>query len=216
MGILDDMTGAMDRGVAAVGRSTKSAQLKMQLSELAKRRRDAAAVLGESLYEETKANMALRQGREELYDAIAAIDSQSADLNAQIEELEKAATMAAETAPAVKCPRCGTGILEDDMFCCGCGVSAEIARAEAAAKRPAAGASGISCPQCGNIIKEGHMFCSGCGMSAEAAREAIPNSGSMVAQPESDVSESPVCPSCGAQIMEGDAFCMTCGAKIVA
>ena len=43
MGFLDDVSASLNRGVNAVGRSGKAAQIKLQMSELLKQRKDMAA-----------------------------------------------------------------------------------------------------------------------------------------------------------------------------
>ena len=78
MGFLDDVSASLNRGVNAVGRSGKAAQIKLQMSELLKQRKDMAAQLGASLYDVTKDNPELRAGREALYDGIAKIDADRA------------------------------------------------------------------------------------------------------------------------------------------
>ena len=49
MGFLDDVSASLNRGVNAVGRSGKAAQIKLQMSELLKQRKDMAAA-AERLY----------------------------------------------------------------------------------------------------------------------------------------------------------------------
>ena len=55
-GIFDNFQASLNRGVNAVGRSTQTAQLNMQLKDLLKQRQNLAAQLGASLYEITKDN----------------------------------------------------------------------------------------------------------------------------------------------------------------
>lgn len=58
------------------------------MADALKRRQGLAAQLGASLYEITKDNAELRQGREGLFDGIAAIDGERARLQAEIDQLE--------------------------------------------------------------------------------------------------------------------------------
>ncbi|MBQ9002605.1 MAG: zinc ribbon domain-containing protein [Eggerthellaceae bacterium] len=176
MGFIDDMTGAVDRGVAAVGRTTKSAQLKMQLSDLKKRRRDLAAQLGASLYEATNSNPAFRVGREALYDGIESIDRQCGELTTQIEAIEAFALSPVTAVPSTACPKCGEAIRGDDLFCRGCGKPVNEARTET---QRASGRVGVPneraamsiCPSCGSRIAEQDRFCMNCGTHIGLAGE---------------------------------------------
>ena len=173
MGFLDDLTGAVDRGVSAVGRTTKSAQLKMQVSDLGKRRRDLAAQLGANLYEATKDDASMRAGREALYDGIASIDRQCAELNTQIKAIEQAVSKPSMANITITCPRCKTAIGSEDLFCHGCGMPADEARSIVApVATPISLASQISstsanskCPKCGAPISDSDSFCMNCGLN---------------------------------------------------
>lgn len=179
MGFLDDAMGAIDRGTAAVGRTTKSAQLKMQLADLKKRRRDLSAQLGASLYEVTKSDAALRAGREELYDAIERLDRQCADLDVQIRSLDVSASPQSQPTHSISCPKCGMAILEDDLFCSGCGMVAEEARTAAIpatltstiASSTDDGLESRKCPRCSATVNEGDGFCMNCGASLEPTND---------------------------------------------
>ena len=181
MSFLDDMSGVIDRGAAAVGRTTKSAQLKMQLSDLEKKRRDVAAELGASLYEVTRDNPELRAGREGIYDDIATIDGQLDNLLAQLQEVEAASAAAQRGGFAgVLCPRCEGEIRDGDSFCMGCGMPADEARAEIAQQaqavvEEASQVAGPTCPNCGNAISETDMFCMKCGARLGEAPPVVMN-----------------------------------------
>ena len=118
MSFFDDMTGAIDRGVSAAGKSTKAAQIRMQLSSLARQRRELTAHLGASLYEATKQDESLRAGREGMYDAIERLDREYADLDEQVRMLEG---YAATPAPLSFCDNCGAAAAASDAFCTKCG-----------------------------------------------------------------------------------------------
>ena len=173
MGFLDDVSNAVDRGAAAVGRTTKTAQLKMQLSDLSKRRREIAAQLGASLYEATKNDAALRSGREELYDSIASLDRQCGELNTQIRAIEAGANVRqTQQRQPLTCPQCGAAVAPDDLFCGGCGIPAEQVRAAYAQEEAAmndaqafetAHSPGTVCPNCGSAVARGDRFCMSCG-----------------------------------------------------
>ena len=88
MGFFDSIQDAMNRGTAAAGRTGRTVQIRHQLNELSRQRRDFMTQLGASLYESVKDNEELRAGREALLDGIAAVDQQYADLTAELSAIE--------------------------------------------------------------------------------------------------------------------------------
>lgn len=173
MSFLDSVQSAVNKGTAAVGRSTQSVKLKMQVSELIKKRQNLAAQLGASLYETTKDDQNMRQGREELYDGIAKIDEEKASLEQEIAKIESEAEQAHNDARVYKCPKCGANVGATDMFCSGCGISIDevkAAYAKAQETLPEAGASQSNtktCVNCGAAIEQGAVFCMNCGAKQE-------------------------------------------------
>lgn len=88
MGFIDDVQSSLNRGMAATGRATTAMKLRAQMNDALKRRQNLTAQLGASLYEVTRNDLALRAGREALYDGIAVCDQERADCQAQIDQLE--------------------------------------------------------------------------------------------------------------------------------
>lgn len=180
MGFLDNVTSAVNRGTAAASRASRSTQLKMQLNDLMKQRRDMCAQLGASLYDATKDNAELRQGREPLFDAIAGVDQQRQNIENEIAALEAQAAQQNVALSYYKCPRCGSTVSGGDLFCSSCGAPiAEIMAAyqqpaqpaQAApvtAAAPAATPAGPTCAACGAPMNEGDLFCMACGTRAES------------------------------------------------
>ena len=167
MGFLDDVSASLNRGVNAVGRSGKAAQIKLQMSELLKQRKDMAAQLGASLYDVTKDNPELRAGREALYDGIAKIDADRAQMQADIEALEAEQAAANYAAQQIRCPNCGTWVSVNDAFCSGCGTSVEQIKAAAVTPVPATAPVGATCPNCSAPVAEGDAFCMSCGQKLQ-------------------------------------------------
>ena len=95
--------------------------LRGKLDELMRIRQGFAAHLGASLYEATRENMALRNGREQLYDGIALCDEQIDGVRRRIADLEARAAQG-QAAPADVCPRCGSPIEASHKFCMNCGL----------------------------------------------------------------------------------------------
>lgn len=123
----------------------------------------------------------MRTGREALYDGIAAIDQERANIQAQLDEIERQAAAAAQAAVSIECPFCHTRMAATDMFCSGCGkpmaeVQAALAAAQAPAAAPVAPAAAQApapvCPNCGAAVGEGDAFCMNCGAKLGAAPAA--------------------------------------------
>lgn len=170
MGILDNVTAAVNRGTAAAGRSADKLKLNTRINELNKQRQGLAAQLGASLYDATQDDAGLREGREALYDGIAAIDAEREDCKRQIAALEEQAQQAASAASGFTCAVCGAHMGGTDLFCSGCGSPVDKARpAEEAA---AAGPSGTTCASCGAPVGDGDLFCMACGAKQEAPGDA--------------------------------------------
>lgn len=168
MGFLDDVQASLNRGVAGANRGVESMKLKSQLNDANKRRSQLAAQLGASLYEATKDDESFRAGREQLYDGIAQIDQERANIQAQLDEIERQAAESAQAAAQIECPFCHTRMSATDLFCAGCGkpmaeVQAALASAAPAPAPAPAPVEAPTCPGCGAPINEGDAFCMSCG-----------------------------------------------------
>ncbi len=174
MGFLDSVQSTFNRGVAAAGRTTDSVKLKSQMSDALKRRQNLAAQLGASLYELTKDDPSFRAGREALYDGIAAVDAERAQIQVELDRIEREAQAAQNAVMRLTCPFCGAQVGATDMFCAGCGKPmAEIQAALAtAAPAPAVPAGGPTCPACGAPMNVGDLFCMNCGHKLDAPATA--------------------------------------------
>ena len=168
MGILDDMTSVVNRGVDAAGRTGRAARLKMKLSELSRQRRELATQLGMSLYDDVRHDANLRAGRETIIDGIERIDEQRVQIEQQINVLEgNAVATSVSTQPdqPIVCTNCGTQLPYGLGFCTGCGMPREeiLATANSTAETDP-DASGRVCVACGAPIpQDGALFCAACG-----------------------------------------------------
>lgn len=164
MGILDNITSSVNKGIAATNRATTTMKLKAQMNDAIKRRQNLAAQLGASLYEATKDDEDLRRGREALYDGIAACDEERAAYQEEIARIESETQSAAASAATTSCPFCGAKIGAGDMFCSGCGKSMDEIRAAGADRQAAPDEhTGAVCPSCGAPVLEEDIFCMNCG-----------------------------------------------------
>lgn len=168
MGFFDDITTAVNRGTDSAGRAAEKAKLKARINEINKKRTDMAAQLGASLYEVTKDDTRLREGREPLYEGIAALDAERAECQARIEALDQQAQEQVAAAQTFSCVVCGNTMRATDLFCSGCGSPAEKARPTHAFSAPAAAVPGVVCRSCGAAMEEDDLFCMTCGARAAA------------------------------------------------
>lgn len=171
MGFLDEATSMLNRGMAATGRAAETVKLKNQLNAANKNRQQLAAQLGAALYEATKDDPSLREGREALYDAIAACDAERDGYLRQISALEAESAAATQAAITYQCHVCGASIHEGDLFCSGCGTPAETIKEQ---KKSASSVAlpAKACATCGASLSEGDRFCMSCGTKVIAAPEA--------------------------------------------
>jgi len=125
------------------------------------------------LYEVARDMPELREGREMLFNGIADIDNQRAEVEAEMASIEAAAAQAAEAATTYRCPNCATAVLGSHSFCSGCGMPiAEIRAAYSNTAAPNVGQGGVACASCGAPMQDGDFFCMQCG-----ARRSNPESG---------------------------------------
>ncbi len=180
MGFLDNISNVANRATSAAGRTSRKAQLKVQLGDINRQRQDLAAQLGASLYDITRDNPEFRNGRETLYDGIADLDSRRAAIEAELSTIEDEAAAARIAATTYNCTQCGTTVHADSTFCTGCGKplaeivqeinervaaiynessqAAQTAQAAQTVEQP-----GLKCSSCGAAIEEGDLFCQSCG-----------------------------------------------------
>lgn len=170
MGILDQMGDALNSGMSAVNRTVNRAKLDSQINDINRRRQEIAAQLGASLYVITRDNPEFRDGREDLYDGIAALDNERAECERQIEALEAAMRAAEQQRDSYTCVVCGSTVMGTDNFCGGCGSPAEKARGggeQANASQASAATNEFTCPACGYHVPQDHKFCMRCGTRVE-------------------------------------------------
>lgn len=160
MGLLDNASNLLNKGVANASRGTKVLSLKAQIADLDRTRNAFMSKLGESLYEETRTSQVFREGRETLYGSIEHLEEQRMALQQELAVLER--QMSADPVHAatstLRCPQCG-GLLEaGDQFCSICGAQCESSLA-----------SSRCCASCGSELGVDDAFCMNCGASVASA-----------------------------------------------
>jgi|GEM_PF-4248802 len=98
----------------------RSEELRIRSDELATKRTNLAADLGALVYEETKTNPRARRGREVLYDGIASIDREQAEIAEELKQLDARHRREDEPVP-LYCPFCGKPVTAEAVFCPQCG-----------------------------------------------------------------------------------------------
>ena len=161
MGFLDDITEAVNRGAAAAQRTSRTAQIKFQINELMRQRRDLSAQLGASLYDAAKDMPELREGREQLFEGIAEIDAKKVELEQEIERIEAEAQEKEASTATYQCKNCGTTVSAADHFCAGCGAS--VASIIAAYETESQPKTMLLCANCGNPVGDKDLYCMQCG-----------------------------------------------------
>ncbi len=165
MGFLDSVSSAINRGSAAASRTSRKAQLKIQLGDIAKKRGDLTSQLGASLVETVKATPSLLEGREALISGIEELDQQRYAIETELNQIESDAAAQKAANATLQCPNCGTTVTVSDSFCAGCGKPVSEIIQETGyvpeAAEPVAG--GSFCPNCGSPVSDGDMFCQACG-----------------------------------------------------
>ena len=176
MGLLDSFQSSINRGVAATSRTASTVRLRTQMADALKRRQSLAAQLGASLYELTKDDPVFREGREALYDGIAAVDMERAQCQAEIDRIEAESQAAHAAASRLTCPFCGSQVGATDLFCSGCGRSMSEIQATLSVQQPVVAANwgGQTCPACGAPVNAGDRFCMSCGHRFETPVQAAP------------------------------------------
>lgn len=174
MGILDGITNTFNKGAAAAERGAKTVKLKAQVAEVNKKRQQLAAQLGASLYEATKEDESLRQGREALYDGIKACDTERDECLKMISEIEEQAALEAAASNTYKCTVCGSTVGASDLFCSGCGTSADQIRAQSAVSVQVTTntADRVFCSSCGFPMSASDSFCIECGAKVGGTQAA--------------------------------------------
>ena len=168
MGFFDDAKSMFDRGAAAAERTTRTARLKMQINDIASKRKELAAQLGASLYDTVRDDKVLRVGRESIIDTIAELDEQRAAAEMEIAAIEAQAAESIDAATTYTCPKCGARVYGRQSFCSGCGLPIAEIKASAAEFEPdPIEASGVRCANCGGPMDEADLFCMNCGAKRE-------------------------------------------------
>lgn len=175
MSFFDDFSAVINGGAAIAQRAGRTAQVRFQLADLLRQRRELAAQLGASLYDTVKDDPKLREGRELIFDNIASIDEQRAVLEKELEQIEAESDTQEEPPAFYKCPNCGSIVMADYIFCSGCGmpiadikVAYEAAQASESASEPEPEPV-PTCPACGFVVGAADLYCMNCGAKLENA-----------------------------------------------
>ena len=123
MGFLDDLTETLNRGASVTAKTANVLKLKAQIADLNNQRRNLCAGLGAALNDRTKGDVAFTDGLEDFYNGIENCDQRIADLQHQVDRVEKEgpARANAKSKWMKTCATCGYSIGASDMFCSRCG-----------------------------------------------------------------------------------------------
>ncbi|MBQ9059028.1 MAG: zinc ribbon domain-containing protein [Atopobiaceae bacterium] len=180
MGLLDEISNVGRRGLSAVNRTSESAKLKLEQSDLLKKRQLLAAQLGASLYEQTKDDPVLREGRDELYRGIEQIDERREAIELELAALDRQSAEAAQSSTFLRCPSCGSAVAISDVFCSGCGRSVAEIKEELLKVQTTEEVvfplqnGGKTCPHCGAGVLDDDAFCMQCGKPLPESNSSEP------------------------------------------
>lgn len=122
MGIWDNISDALNKGVEGAGRFADATSLKFRLGEVERKRRDLAGDLGEKLYEAVSSEAGLPEGCEDIVAAMKACDSEIAQIKAEIENVARKTEASKAASVTYSCPSCGATLSpQGARFCHVCG-----------------------------------------------------------------------------------------------
>lgn len=121
MGLLDDLSGKLNRGAEITARTGKSIKLRAQLAEKKTQRNAACARLGETVFNESKADSARFDDFKDLISAIGEIDGAIEAIQSDLDKIAEDAAASARSYVAGTCPTCGYRPNQGDAYCSCCG-----------------------------------------------------------------------------------------------
>ena len=204
MGLLDNMTDMVSRGMDYADRRSQIMHCQSQLTALDRQKTQLLADLGKAvlLGEGEKPEFAQAYG--DRIGAIAQVESQEGAVRQQLEDLRRAETLVTPQTyrnVLLSCAGCGAAVSAGASFCPSCGTGMEATRQQYR-----------QCPSCGAYYGTDTAFCERCGTAV-----VTPSSAGGQDRPASDAAaqpEPPACPRCGTPARAGASFCGECGAPL--
>lgn len=205
MGLLDDLSDGINRGIGQADRALQAGRIKSSISSLMKTRDDVLRSLGHHVYGVSRREEIAVEGVGEYLTRLRDIEMQIAQAQSELEALN-----ATHAGPHVACATCGAANPVGAAFCVGCG------------NRLVAVASG-TCVHCGGPLAGDAKFCTRCGnVVAPAVQPVEPTPEAVVETAPTDMAgedQAPAAPTttatfctgCGASVQSDLAFCPSCG-----
>ncbi|MDO4443168.1 MAG: zinc ribbon domain-containing protein [Slackia sp.] len=132
MGIWDNISGALNKGMEGAGRFADATSLKFKLGEAERKRRDLAADLGESLYASVENGTELPAECERIISDMRSVDAEISQLKADMERIAHESEVAKAASVSYCCPNCGATLSSGARFCHACGAPTAVAAAPCA------------------------------------------------------------------------------------
>lgn len=139
MGLIDELSGKLNRGAEITARTGRSIKLKAQLGERKSQRSAAFMRLGEAVYAAYRENPQGFESFEDLAQKIAGIDADIACIQMELDRVAADAAASARTYMVGICNGCGYRVAQGDAFCSRCGKKVEAHAADGAAPGGAPG-----------------------------------------------------------------------------
>lgn len=171
MGLFDDMSVLLGRGMNAADRKTQSIKLQSELSRLEPMKESELAKLGRAVLTGEATNSGFIAKYSAHINAIGDIEARQEAVRQQIEALKDESNLVYGTAaqtvnaqPATyTCPACGASVTLDADYCSNCGDNLETLKAQHR-----------QCPVCGTFYPADALFCENDGGRTEDLTVAPP------------------------------------------
>ena len=226
VGIFDDMTVLLGRGMDAADKRSQLIKIQSELNQIAKSKELALAELGRAVLEQEGSDKLFVSKFAAQVKAVGDLEEREDLLRKRIEDLQTGKTLvsgfAMQTANAAvegcACPSCGAMVTLDAMYCPSCGDNLATLKENYRI-----------CPRCNVYYHSDYAFCETCGSKTEAlplpqspmsnlesghtsewiSGEGVEGVALGTSQGRDEGEDS--CPSCGALRKPGTAFCGACG-----
>lgn len=208
MGIFDDMTALLGRGMDAADKKTQEVRIQSEINRIDASKEKALAELGRAVLTKEGGQPAFASTYAEQVKVIGDLEAQAEALRLQLEGLRSrdnlvggVAMQAANAAVSGhSCPSCGTPVALESMYCPSCGDNLEVLKRQFR-----------RCPNCNTYHTADASFCERCGTKTVELEIAQKHP---IEQPTLAAAEVPTCPQCGHPLKEGASFCGNCGTQV--
>lgn len=159
---LDNVTEAINGGVAYADKKTQIMRCRNELSTLAKQKTQALSEFGMSVLNRESGNQQFLNAYAAQVSTIRSIEQRENELRAQIDELQRdtASNAGGQFQGQKQCAHCGAICLDRAAFCANCGTP--LGQQQAPANPAPAQAGGMICRTCNVQYPADYVWCERC------------------------------------------------------